>query len=226
MDHSLLALAIAPSLAIIIFLYQKDKYEKEPITLIAMCFFLGVLSTIPAIVLGKSASYIYPNTGSIGTNFIHAFIIVAFVEEAAKFIFLRYYAFPKKDFNEPYDGILYSVMISLGFATLENILYVMSGGYEVALSRMFTAVPAHASFAVIMGYYAGKAKFQHDKRKRAVLFLKGLLAATLFHGAYDFFLFIDNIPNIFIGAFVSLVTVVYLSSKAIKAHIARSPFKS
>ena len=226
MDHSLLALAIAPSLAIIIFLYQKDKYEKEPIALIAMCFFLGILSTIPAIIIGKTASLMYPNTGSIGANFIHAFIIVAFVEEAAKFIFLRYYAFPKKDFNEPYDGILYSVMVSLGFATLENILYVMNGGYEVAISRIFTAVPAHASFAVIMGYYAGKAKFQKNKKKRTLLFCKGLFAVTLFHGAYDFFLFIDHIPNIYIGAFVSLLTVVYLSNKAIKAHIEQSPFKS
>lgn len=223
MDHSLLALAIAPSLAIIIYIYQKDKYEKEPIGLLAMCFLLGIISTIPTIIIGKTASFLYPNTGSVFSNFIHAFWIVALVEESCKFVFLRYYIFPKKDFNEPYDGILYSVMISLGFATLENILYVMNGGYEVAISRMFTAVPAHASFAVLMGYYAGKAKFKHEKSGK--LLFKGLMAATLFHGLYDFFLFVHNIPNLFIGAFVSLIVVIYLSNKAIKAHVEGSPFK-
>ena len=224
MDHTLLALAIAPSLAIMIYLYQRDKYEKEPIALVASCFFWGVLSTVPAIILEKTGNYFYPNNGSIQSHFIHAFWIVAFVEEGCKYFFLRYYAFSKKDFNEPYDGILYSVMISLGFATLENILYVMSGGYEVAISRMFTAVPAHASFAVVMGYYVGKAKFK--EKGRALVLLKGLMAATLFHGAYDFFLFIDEIPYIYTGAFVSLIVVVYLSFKAIRIHVDQSPFKS
>src|SRR5690606_34909890 len=126
---------------------------------------------------------------------------------------VRYYAQPHKEFDEPFDGIVYAVMVSLGFAATENIAYVVQGGYEVALLRAFTAVPAHATFGIMMGYYMGKAKFS---LRRQQLNLLGLFLATLFHGAYDFFLFVDFIPGVWIGAFVSLIIGIILSKKAIK----------
>ena len=111
----------------------------------------------------------------------------------------------------------------MGFACTENIMYVLDGGYETAILRAFTAVPAHATFGILMGYYMGKAKFSNH---RLVLNLTGLLMATLFHGAYDFFLFINFIPGISIGAFVSLIIGIVLSRKAIKKHQKDSKFKS
>ncbi len=93
---------------------------------------------------------------------------------------------------------------------------------EVGLLRAFTAVPAHATFGILMGYFMGKAKFSN---KRISLNLLGLLLATIFHGAYDFFLFINFIPGISIGAFVSLIIGIVLSKKAIKRHQNSSNFK-
>ena len=135
---------------------------------------------------------------------------------------MRFYAQRNNEFNEPFDGIVYAVMVSMGFAALENILYTFQYGYGVGVTRAFTAVPAHATFGIIMGYFMGKAKFSKNRIK---LNLLGLLLATLFHGSYDFFLFINFIPGISIGAFVSLLIGVILSKKAISRHQNSSSFK-
>jgi RsiW-degrading membrane proteinase PrsW (M82 family) len=86
---------------------------------------------------------------------------------------------------------------------------------------MFTAVPAHAAFAVLMGFYLGKAKFEHKKSYYA---LHALGAATILHGAYDYFLFISFVPGIVLGALISLLIGIWLSKKAIKIHQQASPF--
>ena len=135
---------------------------------------------------------------------------------------MRYFAQARKAFNEPFDGIVYAVMVSMGFAATENIVYVFESGFETALLRAITAIPAHATFGILMGYFMGKAKFSNNK---IVLNLTGLLLAVIFHGAYDFFLFIDFIPGIWIGAFVSLFIGILLSKKAIKQHQESSHFK-
>lgn len=114
-------------------------------------------------------------------------------------------------------------MVSMGFACTENIMYVIEGGYQTAILRAFTAIPAHATFGVLMGFYMGKAKFS---KNRTLFNLTGLLLAVLFHGAYDFFLFINFVPGISIGAFVSLAVGIILSKKAIKKHQENSNFKS
>ena len=97
----------------------------------------------------------------------------------------------------------------------------MEGGSGTGLLRMFTAVPAHPTFAILMGYYLGKAKFEH---KKAYYALHALGVATLFHGAYDYFLFISYVPGIVLGALVSLILGIHLSRKAIKIHQLASPF--
>jgi RsiW-degrading membrane proteinase PrsW (M82 family) len=155
------------------------------------------------------------NHYSIQEQFIKAFFVVGLSEEFSKYIIVRYVSQPRKAFNEPFDGIIYAVMVSMGFAATENLMYVMQGGMEVAILRAFTAVPAHAAFAIIMGYFMGKAKFSNNK---VLLNFTGLFLAILFHGAYDFFLFIDFIPGVWIGAFISLFVGLYLSRKAIQKH--------
>ncbi|MGC4023033.1 MAG: PrsW family glutamic-type intramembrane protease [Cyclobacteriaceae bacterium] len=133
--------------------------------------------------------------------------------------------YPNKNFNEPFDGIVYAVSVSLGFAGLENILYVTNSpdGIATGIMRMFTAVPAHATFAVLMGYFLGRAKCEPGK---SYLAWYGLLTATLFHGAYDYFWFISYIPGIWTGAIASLIIGLVLSRKAIKMHQQASPFIS
>lgn len=218
----LLAIALAPGLAIMVYIYLHDKHEKEPIGLLVRSFFFGFGSIIITLVISSIiGTFVTINESDVSEQAVHAFIIVALVEEFSKFVFVRGILYRNKNFNEPFDGIVYAVMVSMGFATLENILYAFQGGVGVAIFRMFSAVPAHATFAVLMGFYLGKAKHEHKKGYYA---LHALGIATLFHGAYDYFLFISFVPGIWLGAFISLVVAIYLSRKAIKAHQDASPF--
>ncbi|MFY0603580.1 MAG: PrsW family intramembrane metalloprotease [Flavobacteriaceae bacterium] len=221
----LLFLAIAPAMAIIIYIYVKDKYEKEPFKFLAKNFFLGaIVSVLITLLLGTLAGALFPFTDdkSVFQILLKAFVVVALVEEFSKYIIVKYVAQRNKAFNEPFDGIVYAVMVSMGFATLENIIYVFQYGVSTGIIRAFTAVPAHATFAILMGYFMGKAKFS---KNRAILNLLGLLTATIFHGAYDFFLFINYVPGIWIGAIISLLIGIVLSKQAMKKHQSNSNFK-
>lgn len=221
---SLLALAIAPVFIIIFYIFINDKYEKEPKRLLLYNFLLGaIVSIIITTLLYVIIDIPLPlkNHDSVFEQFIKAFFVVGFSEELSKYIIIRYYSQPHKEYNEPYDGIVYAVMVSMGFAATENVIYVLQGGMEVAIIRAFTAVPAHATFAILMGYFMGKAKFSNN---RVVLNLTGLFLAILFHGAYDFFLFVDFIPGIWIGAFISLFVGILLARKAIRRHQINSHF--
>ena len=223
---NLLFAAIAPVLVIIVWIYIKDKYEKESKRTLAITFILGgILSIIITTILYMFSEGIIPlhDDKSVLQQFIKAFFIVALIEEFSKYVIVRYYSQRKNYFNEPFDGIIYCVMVSMGFAAVENIAYVAEGGMGTALVRAFTAVPAHATFAILMGYYMGKAKF--SKHNRIKLNLIGLGLAVLFHGAYDFFLFINFIPGMAIGAFLALIIAIILSRRAIKIHQNNSNFK-
>ncbi|MCB9246327.1 MAG: PrsW family intramembrane metalloprotease [Flavobacteriales bacterium] len=221
----LLGLAIAPGLAIAIFIYWRDKFEREPRRLLIWAFFLGIVSIVPAVILenwwGARGAGI--SESLTGTAF-YAFIVVGLSEEFAKYFFVRRYLYNHPEFDEPYDGITYSVMVSMGFATLENILYVLEGGMSTALMRMFTAVPAHAVFGIIMGYYMGLAKFVPERR--ALYHFMAVFGAMLLHGAYDFALMQQSMPEWqFGGAILSLFIGIRLSLRAIRLHQQASPFK-
>ncbi len=219
----LLALALAPGVAIGIYIYLKDKHEREPLSLLLMSFFYGALSTIVTLFISYPLDFLVTiNEMNVVHQFGNAFFKVALVEEFSKFIFIRFILYYNKNFNEPFDGIVYSCMVGMGFATLENILYVFQYGVPTGFARMFTAVPAHATFAVLMGYFLGKAKFTH--RKQITYSIVALLIATAFHGSYDYFWFISYVPGIWIGAILSLVVALILSKKAIRMHQDASPF--
>jgi RsiW-degrading membrane proteinase PrsW (M82 family) len=225
---SLLALAVAPGCAIVFYIYWKDKYDKEPLKNLIICFVLGMLCIVPAIFIQTGirptlAQY-FPNY-TISYYSIFAFLVVALSEELCKFLALRFYAFRHKSFDEPFDGITYSVIIGMGFATLENIEYVFKYGFTTGVIRMFLSVPAHATFAVLMGFHTGLAKF--DPKNSVRHLAKGLLLATFFHGAFDFFLFLQDSPQVtrYIsgglligGAVVSYIIAITMSLRSIKLH--------
>jgi len=226
MDY--IALAIAPGLAICLFIFHRDAYNREPKLNLIISFFFGVLSIIPAFFIEKAFVNNFGN--GLVDQAVKAFFIVALTEELCKFATLRFYSYRQKSFDEPFDGIVYGVMVSMGFATLENILYVTNSvqqgqGYQVALLRMFLAVPAHATFGVLMGYHVGRAKFETNRT--AALTLLGLFWAVFFHGAYDTFLFWQQSPEIkpyvsdillFLGAVVSFIVALRLSWRLIAKH--------
>ena len=222
---NLLILALAPAVIIIIYIYVKDKYEKEPLKFLLKNFLLGAtVSVVITFALSAIIKQFFTVTdpSSILQQFIKAFFVVALVEEFSKYLIVRYVAQRNKEYNEAFDGIVYAVVVSMGFAALENVLYVFQYGVETGILRAFTAVPAHATFGVLMGYYMGKAKFSKNRFKLNII---GLFIATAFHGAYDFFLFIDFVPGIYIGAFISLIIGILMAKKAIKKHQASSKYK-
>lgn len=225
--YTLLALTLAPVVAISAYIYWRDKFDREPLLIMFWSFMGGCISVLPVYFLEVGADKI---VNLLPANYpfilIEAFLGVAIIEEGCKLFFLRTYAYNSEHFDEPYDGITYAVMVSMGFATVENILYVFTSDtpLEVALLRMFTAVPAHGTFAILMGYFVGLAKFkQHTK---GVYIFIGLITATLFHGAYDYFLMQKILPELAIGAFLSLVVGAYLSLRAIRLHQKNSPFNT
>lgn len=223
-----LLLALAPALAIALYIYCKDKHEKEPMGLLIMCFIFGVLICIPAGFWNSGLFEIFgfdldSKENDMILSFYMAFFVVGLGEEMLKYLVLVLYAFRKPSFNEPFDGIVYAVMVSLGFAAFENIFYVMEGGLSVAIIRMFTAVPMHAAFAVIMGYYVGLSKF-HKGFARVGKSLKGLLYAVLLHGLYDFVLFQDDIPLLSLLIFPMIIWALSLCRRAMKKHLDVSPF--
>jgi RsiW-degrading membrane proteinase PrsW (M82 family) len=223
----LFGIALAPGVAIALYIYLKDKHEREPLTLLLTSFFYGVLSTFVTLAVSMPLNLIVSlKSDDVVHQFIEAFFKVALIEEFSKFFFVRFILFPNKNFNEPFDGIVYAVMVSMGFATLENILYVFEYGFETGILRMFTAVPAHATFGVMMGYYLGKSKFTHSKGLYFALL--ALVIPTAFHGAYDYFWFIAEVKGIWAGvwvfALVSLVLGLVLSRSAIRIHQQASPF--
>lgn len=208
-----LILAIAPAIALVLYTYYRDKHDREPVGLLIKVFFYGALSVVPAAYL--EGLYVAGSNNLVSTAY-YTFFIVAGAEEGCKFLFMRWAAYNKKAFNEPFDGIVYCVMIGMGFATVENVIYVIQSGnpMSTALLRMLTAVPAHFTFAVIMGYYIGLAKF--NPAGRILYTLMGVGGAIFFHGLYDFFLMQKEYPYIFLGAFISLFIAIRLSLKALR----------
>ena len=223
----LLGIALAPGSAIMLYIYLKDKHEPEPLSLLLISFLYGVLSTIITLTISLPVEFLLVlQKGDLVHEFFDAFLKVALVEEFSKFIFVRFVLFRNRNFNEPFDGIVYAVMVSMGFATFENIIYVFQYGFETGILRMFTAVPAHATFGVMMGYFLGKAKF--SQANKFSLSVVALIAATVFHGAYDYFWFIAEVKGvwtgIWLGAIASLIVGLALSRSAIRLHQQASPF--
>ena len=223
-----IALALAPGIAISIYFFYKDVYNREPKINLLMSFIFGCIAIFPAAWFENQFS----NTidGSIAGVAIFAYAVVGFSEEGFKFLGLRFYAYNQRSFDEPLDGIVYSVFVSMGFATVENIMYVIKYsqeglGLQVGVLRMFLSVPAHAAFAVMMGYFVGKAKFHPEKS--FMLMAWGLLLSIFFHGTYDFFLFLPKysyvgkeLSEILLagGALASYIVCLILSRKMIRSQ--------
>ncbi|KIL41588.1 peptidase [Gordoniibacillus kamchatkensis] len=179
--------AIAPGIALLSYFYLKDKYETEPIHLVAKMFLLGMLLVLPAMVIQHGVGYEFGNG-----NFVLSFVSSAGLEESLKWFVLVQLIYRHASFDEPYDGIVYATAVSLGFATLENVFYAFLGlpSFAALLYRAFLPVSGHALFGVMMGYYLGKAKFKPEK---AGLYLTLSLALPIvWHGVFDYILLLSN----------------------------------
>ncbi|GAB1450657.1 PrsW family intramembrane metalloprotease [Draconibacterium sp.] len=201
---NLLILSLAPVFIIAGYIYFRDKYEREPIRLLLLALVVGALTVIPIFLLESFLSSFSGLFSGLTAAAWNAFVVAAFSEELFKFIALYLLIWKSREFNDKLDGIVYAVFISLGFAAVENVMYVMGNGFGTGIMRAITAVPAHAIFGITMGFYFGMAKFY--EKKRYELKLKALIYPILLHGIYDFILFtgIEWLSIVFIGFLVFL----------------------
>lgn len=198
-----------------IYIYFMDKYEPEPVKLVLFSFLLGLMSFGLNILAGIGINTIEGPLISLGVK--------AFMEELCKFIIVTGILYRNKNFNEPLDGIVYTVMVAMGFATAKNLISVYSGISNMALLTLFTTILAHASYAALMGYLLGKAKFIHQQETWYIV--AALALATLFHIIYDFFQFLAAVSGIWIGSMAALLIIIYLGKQALDIHHKASPFR-
>ena len=232
-------LAVLPVILLLIYIYKMDSYEKEPIGLLVKLVIFGVISALPAILLeevgttildgifGKQNPAVAP---SYLYTFLTTFIIVAISEEMVKFLAAFLLTWKNPAFNFKFDGIVYCFYASMGFALIENILYVFarSGGASVgtAIARALLAIPAHGMFSVFMGYYYGEAKFCQVTGNKAGVkanIARGFLISIILHGFYDFCLLSGSIimvVSFFLFVIIADIYTVMKISKASKTNLA------
>ena len=183
--------AVLPAFFLLRYVYRHDTVEKEPMGLLVKLLVLGVVSALGAMVLeaiGETVLNALVDRGSPVYTALLAFLVVALAEEGMKFLLLKRGTWRSPHFNYRFDGIVYAVFVSLGFAAFENIQYVFHYGLSVALPRALLAIPGHMSFAVFMGVFYGRAKLCEaygDARGIRRNFRLGYLSAVFLHGVYD-----------------------------------------
>ena len=230
-------IATVPVVLLVVFFYVKDKLEKEPPKEMAKAFAGGILSAISVILIFLIFGFDLPDpsnpettqtaTAAVISSFNMAFFAAAIPEEFFKLLFLYIFIWKSRHFNEYYDGILYAVLTSLGFAWLENVFYVMEGGIGTGIARALFAVPGHALDGVLMGYFFSHARF--DIKNRNKYLLLSFAAPVMAHGIYDFIVFMlggMHIPDVVKGILVLLFLgfVIFLwvyCLKKCKEHMER-----
>ncbi|RXJ03919.1 PrsW family intramembrane metalloprotease [Anaerobacillus alkaliphilus] len=184
---SIVFASLAPSIALLCFFYLKDKYNSEPISMVVRSFIFGSLIVFPVVVI----QYAFQEEGLLLKPFAQAFLSASLLEEFFKWFILFYTVYKHAHFNQHYDGIVYGVSVSLGFATVENGLYLLVYGVDQALMRALLPASSHALFGVIMGYYLGKAKFTEKINEKKFLIYSFTIPWFL-HGIYDYILYVQR----------------------------------
>lgn len=215
MNPILIAAAVVPAVFLLIRVYRTDRLEPEPSGLLLSLILRGVFATVIAMVLEELGSALLGSVyaeNSLPYNIIMYFVIVAFSEEGAKYILLRRRTWRSDAFNCQFDGVVYAVFVSLGFALWENLGYVAMYGLSTALVRAVTAVPGHACFGVFMGVWYGLAKRLHGQGRESASKLcrvLALLLPALLHGCYDFIASIESVHYGWLfAAFVAILFVL------------------
>lgn len=179
----ILSAGIAPGLALLSYFYLRDQFGQEPVLIVFKTFLLGAILTFPIMFI----QYVINAEGIIQNELLSSFLSASLTEEFFKWFVLFLYVYQHAEFDEPFDGIVYGASISLGFATVENILYLAANGVSFALGRALLPVSSHALFGVIMGYYLGKGKFLKGQNGWKWVFT-AFFVPFILHGLYDYIL--------------------------------------
>lgn len=226
----LILITFLPPLIGCLLIYLFDK-KKEPLRLIFKLFIYGILSVVMVIIITGILLVLFPNLNIDINNinnyypieiFIYTTVVVGFIEEGSKWIFTYLIGIKNSDFDETYDAVVYAIFVSLGFALLENVSYVINGDIEIAIIRSVSAVPAHLTFALFMGYFIGLS-LSNPKKKIIFLILSGLVPILL-HSGYDFILLCygSNFGAVFfliVFLIIGIICIVRLRKKVVKENI-------
>jgi RsiW-degrading membrane proteinase PrsW (M82 family) len=222
----LLALSIAPGVYLVYRYYSKDIYKKEPWVVIWKSFFWGAAMVIPAGLLESSIEF--PGKDTLTGMVIENFFVIALTEELCKFIVIRFYSYRSVHFDEVMDGIVYGVAVSSGFATFENIFYVMQHGLAVGMLRAVLSVPSHIFEGAILGYWLAKSRFQNTSLIYGSVV--SLLIVVIGHGFFDFVLtynkaeysYLSLIPVILLGWLVTIYVKNALAHDVKYIHVSEN----
>lgn len=190
----ILIAALLPVVLLMFYIYKRDTFQKEPWPLLLKAFGFGVLAALLDMLVASALSFVIPKPDDslMGDAFYNAFVCAAIPEELCKLLMLYLCIWKNPYFDEYYDGLEYAAFVGLGFAGIENVMYILQGGLGLAVGRGIFAVPAHFFFAIFMGYFFALARFRYNKR-RGYLFLAYIIPVIL-HGIYDFVLmYINNL---------------------------------
>ena len=210
----LIAAAVIPAVVLLVKVYKVDHLDKESPRLLWNLVVRGVIATVFAMLtewIGEFVLSSFVQEGTVLYNFLLYFIVVAVSEEGFKYLLMKQRTWKDPEFNFQFDGVVYAVFVSLGFALWENISYVLMYGFGTALIRAVTAVPGHACFGVFMGAWYGLAKKyesygMHSQSKTCRVV--ALLSSIVLHGCYDFTASIEN--QNYAWVFVAFVVVMFL----------------
>ncbi len=222
-----LTLALAPAVALMAYVYHLDPIDKEPGRLLGMLILMGVIAGLVSGLLeqlGMNLLGLFSNLdpNSVEYTITTDFLVVGVVEEGMKYALMAKVTWSNKAFNCRFDGVVYAVFTSLGFAAMENIMYGMSYGTDVLFSRAIMAIPAHMGFAVLFGLFYGEAKLLSVKGNSAgcgACIGIGYVLSVSLHGLYDSAAMIQTDSSFAI--FVCVVLLLYIICFVV-VHIAAS----
>lgn len=210
----LIAAAVIPAVLLLAYVYKLDRLEREPKPLLWRLVGKGILATFAAIVTEQLGTWLCGaifTEDTVAYNLVMYYIVVACSEEGFKYLFLKRETWNNPNFNCRFDGIVYAVFVSLGFALWENISYVLMYGLSTAMLRALTAVPGHACFGVFMGAWYGLAKVHEvngNARFSSLARKLAFLMPALIHGTYDFITTIESSAGNWI--FLAFIVVMFL----------------
>ena len=212
----LIAAAVIPAIVLLRFVYKEDRLDKESPGLLLSLVLFGIIATFAALVseqIGEAVLALIVPENTTAYNAILYFVVVALTEEGYKYLLLKKRTWWSSEFNCQFDGVVYAVFVSLGFALWENISYVLMYGLGTAAVRAVTAVPGHACFGVFMGAFYGLAKrydnFGDEWRSRRCRRF-AVLVPVLLHGTYDFIATYEY--DGYAWGFVGFVALLFLAA--------------
>lgn len=183
----ILSAAIAPGIALLSYFYMRNEMSTEPRRTLVHAFIYGAIVTFPILFV----QFVLEEEGAFSSVFVSNVLFTSLIEEFFKWLIIFMLILRHIEFDDPYDGILYGAAVSLGFATVENVIYIVSFGLETAFMRAFLPVSSHALFGVVMGYYFGQGKFSTENRQREYIAL-ALFAPVGLHLMYNSIMMLEE----------------------------------